>query len=262
MTKHAEAGVAAVAIVFLVAGMPAAAADNGAYFRIGAGLDRLSDTRFLDTDCRSESPAALYGCGLGKNGDVLSTVGGFGRTAAFEVGWGRPVTSMARLELSVDYRPRHTFRGTANFLAPSRMQSVEAEISSWTGLVSAYLDLPPVAVGNSPSARPFIGAGFGVGRNELRQMLQTFPKTTTVVPGDAWAGRVWMLTAGMAVPLGDAVSLDVAWRYTEAGDLDTGSGEGRVIWRDGSREPLVLDLAPTRARLQGHGIRVSLRYAY
>ena len=89
MTKHAKTGVAAAAIVFLVAGMPATAADNDAYFRIGAGLDRLSDTRFLDTDCRSEAPAALYGCGLGKNGDVLSTVGGFGRTAAFEVGWGR-----------------------------------------------------------------------------------------------------------------------------------------------------------------------------
>ncbi len=262
MTKHAKTGVAAAAIVFLVAGMPATAADNDAYFRIGAGLDRLSDTRFLDTDCRSEAPAALYGCGLGKNGDVLSTVGGFGRTAAFEVGWGRPVTASARLELSIDYRPRHTFRGAANFLAPGRRQSVEAEISSWTGLVSAYLDLPPVEVGDSPSARPFIGAGVGVGRNELRQMRQTFPKTTTVVPGGTWVGRVWMLTAGMAVPLGDAVSLDVAWRYTEAGYLETGRGEGRVIWRDGSREPLELDLAPTRARHQGHGIRVSLRYAY
>ena len=51
-------------------------------------------------------------------------------------------------------------------------------------------------------------------------------------------------------------------RLEDAGFLETGRGEGRVIWRDGSREPLVLDLAPTRARLQGHGIRVSLRYAY
>ena len=193
---------------------------------------------------------------------MLSTVGGFGDTAAFEVGWGRNVTAAARLELSVDYRPRQTFRGTANFLAPGRMQSVAAEFSSRIGLVSAYLDLPSVEVGNTPSARPFIGAGFGVGRNVVRQMLQTFPKTTTVVPGGAWTGRVWMLTAGMAIALGDAASLDVAWRYTEAGFLETGRGEGRVIWRDGSREPLVLDLAPTRARLQGHGIRVSLRYAY
>jgi opacity protein-like surface antigen len=248
-------------IVFLVAGLPAAAADSDTYFRLGAGLDQLSDTRFLDTDCRSESPAALYGCGPGKNGDVLGTVGGFGSTQASEVGWGRTVASTARLEFSIDYRPRRTFRGTANFLAPGRMQSVAAAFSSRTGLASAYLDLPPVQVGNSWPARPFVGAGFGVGRNVVRQMLQTFPKTTTVVPGGTWTGRVWMLTAGMAFPLGDAASLDVAWRYTEAGFLQTGSGEGRVIWRDGSREPVVLDLAPTRARLQGHGIRVSLRYA-
>ncbi|MCY3702134.1 MAG: outer membrane beta-barrel protein [Rhodospirillales bacterium] len=262
MKKHADIVVFAAALLLLVAGMPAAAADNHTYFRLGVGLDQLSDTRFLDTDCRSESPAALYGCGPGKNGDVLSTVGGFGGTSAFEVGWGRTVTSTARLELSVDYRPHHTFRGTANFLAPGRMQSVEAGVSSWSGLMSAYLDLPPVQIGNLRSGRPFVGAGFGAGRNVVRQMLQTFPRTTTVVPGGAWTGRVWMLTAGMAIPLGDAASLDVAWRYTDAGFLETGRGEGRVIWRDGSREPLVLDLAPTRARLQGHGIRVSLRYAY
>ena len=37
---------------------------------------------------------------------------------------------------------------------------------------------------------------------------------------------------------------------------------GRVVWRDGSREPLPLDLAPTKARLKGHGVRLSLRYAF
>ena len=37
---------------------------------------------------------------------------------------------------------------------------------------------------------------------------------------------------------------------------------GRVVWRDGSREPLPLELAPTRARLKGHGVRLSLRYAF
>ena len=41
----------------------------------------------------------------------------------------------------------------------------------------------------------------------------------------------------------------------------TRRGPGRVVWRDASRKPLPLDLAPTRARLAGHGSRLSLRYS-
>ena len=62
--------------------------------------------------------------------------------------------------------------------------------------------------------------------------------------------------------LGERAILDLAWRYTDLGKVRTDRGPGRVVWRDGSREPLPLDLAPTEARLRGHGIRLSLRYAF
>ena len=71
-----------------------------------------------------------------------------------------------------------------------------------------------------------------------------------------------MLTAGFTVPLGEGTTLDLAWRYTDLGVVRTGRGGGRVVWRDGSREPRELNLAATRARLVGHGLRVSLRYAF
>ena len=70
-----------------------------------------------------------------------------------------------------------------------------------------------------------------------------------------------MATAGVAVALGERVTLDLAWRYSDLGEVRTPRGPGRVVWRDGSREPLPLDLAPTRARLRGHGVRLSFRYA-
>ena len=68
-----------------------------------------------------------------------------------------------------------------------------------------------------------------------------------------------MVTAGAAVALGERVTVDLAWRYTDLGAVHTGRGAGRVIWRDGSREPLPLD---SRARLAGHGLRLSLRYGF
>ena len=73
--------------------------------------------------------------------------------------------------------------------------------------------------------------------------------------------KTWT-TAGVAAGLDERVTLDLAWRYTDFGEVRTGQGAGRVVWRDGSREPLPLDLAPTRAKLAGHGVRLSLRYAF
>ena len=71
-----------------------------------------------------------------------------------------------------------------------------------------------------------------------------------------------MLTAGVGAVLGDRTTLDLAWRYTHLGAVHTGQGAGRVEWRDGSREPLPLDLAATRGKLASHGLRLSLRYAF
>ena len=90
----------------------------------------------------------------------------------------------------------------------------------------------------------------------------TFPATTTTVPGGSGTGPAWMATAGVAVALDERVVLDAAWRYSDLGEVRTPRGPGRVMLRDGNREPLPLDLAPTKTRLRGHGIRLSPRYAF
>ena len=90
----------------------------------------------------------------------------------------------------------------------------------------------------------------------------TFPRTTTTVPGAGRTDVAWMVTAGLAAALRERTTLELAWRYTDLGEVRTGRGAGRVVWRDGSREPLPLDLAATRGRLKGHGLRLSLRFAF
>ena len=90
----------------------------------------------------------------------------------------------------------------------------------------------------------------------------TFPATTTTAPGGSRTGLAWMVTAGVAMAVGERAILDLAWRYTDLGKVRTDRSPGRVVWRDGSREPLPLDLAPTKGRIRGHGMRLSMRYAF
>ena len=61
---------------------------------------------------------------------------------------------------------------------------------------------------------------------------------------------------------GERVTLDLAWRYTDSGTVGTGQEKGWIVWRDGSRDPLEIDLAETRANLASHGLRISLRYEF
>lgn len=231
------------------------------YLRGGLGLDRPGETAFTDEDCATTAPAALYGCGTGGDGAPYRSAGTFGTVPALELGLGY-ATGAARVEMLVEYRPDFAFEGRANFLAPERRQSVSADLSSVSGMLTGFVDLAGLGLPEPSPFAPFVGAGIGVVHTRIGKTTMTFPATTTTVPGGSRTGPAWMVTAGVAMPLDERTTLDLAWRYTDLGEVRTRRGPGRVIWRDGSREPLPLDLAPTRAKLAGHGVRLSLRYAF
>ena len=231
------------------------------YLRGGIGLDRPGDTAFTDTDCSNTSPTALYGCGTGGDGAPYRSAGEFGTVPAVELGLGYAVGAI-RFEALVEYRPRYTFEGRANFLAPDRRQDVSAKLSSVSGMLAGFVDLTGLGLPKPGPFAPFLGAGIGGAHTRIGKTVMTFPTTTTTVPGGSRTGLAWMATAGVSVGLGERVTLDLAWRYSDLGEIRTSRGPGRVVWRDGSRAPLPLDLAPTTARLRGHGVRLSLRHAF
>ena len=259
---HRGAPVAAMALMAAAATLlPGPAAAENIYLRVGIGLTRPADTQFTDADCSSMFPAALYGCGLGGDGAPHRSVGDFGTVAGLELGLGYAVAPAVRLEALVAYQPRFTFDGRANFLDPDRRQSVSADLSSLSGILAASVDLHGFGVRTLGPFSPFVGGGLGAARVVSRETRMTFPKTMTIVPGTRRTGLIWRLTAGLGMSWGERATLDLAWRYTDSGVIETGEGQGRVEWLDGSRNPLVLDLAPTRAPLRSHGLRLSLRYA-
>ncbi len=231
------------------------------YLRGGIGLDRRVTTAFTDTDCTSTAPTALYGCGTGGDGARLRSVGDFGTVPSVELGLGYE-TGAVRFEVLVEYRPGFSFEGRANYPSAGRRQEVSADLSSLSGMLAGFVDLAALGLPRPGPFAPFIGAGIGAVHTRIGQTTMMFPATTTVVSGGNRTGLAWMATAGVALALDERVSLDLAWRYTDLGEVRTSRGPGRVVWRDGSREPLPLDVAPTKARFKSHGIRLSLRYTF
>lgn len=259
--RAARARAAAFAVA---AGICLASGDGVAgdfYLRAGVGFDRPGEAAFTDVECSSTAPAALYGCGTGGDGAPYRSRGSFGTVPAVELGIGY-AAGVARFETLIEYRPQYSFEGRANFLAPERRQSVSADLSSVSGMLAGFVDLAGLGLPRVGPLAPFIGAGIGVAHTRIGKTTMTFPATTTIVPGGSRMGLAWMATVGVAIALDERMTLDLAWRHTDLGEVRTRRGPGRVVWRDGSREPLPLDLAPTRARLSGHGVRLSLRYAF
>lgn len=232
------------------------------YLRAGGSLERSEETRFTDQSCSSTSPAALYGCGPGNDGAPKSTLGDFGRMAGFELGIGRAVAPALRLEAVLQHRPSVSFKGRANFVQTTARQSVSADLSSLSGMIAAYVDLPRLGLRQLGPFSPFVGGGGGVSRIEIGETRMEFPRTATIVPGGRRIGFARMLAAGVGIALTESVVVDLAYRYTNSGAAKTGRGTGRIVWHDGSRGPLELDLAETRAKLSGQGLWISLRYGF
>lgn len=253
---------AAALVVLAAAVSTGAAVAEDFYFRAGIGFDRPTETVFRDKDCEIETPVPLYGCGLGGDGAPYRSVGEFGTVAALEVGIGSIVAPALRIEALVEYRPSLTFSGRANYLDPELRQSVSVDLSVVSGMVAAYANLPALGLPRLGPFAPFVGAGVGAARIAAGETRMMFPATTTIVPGAHRTGFAWMVTAGVATAMSESTTLDLAWRYSDLGAAETATGGGRVVWRDGSREPLILNQGASEARLRSHGLRLSVRHEF
>ena len=285
-------------IVFLALGAGAALpvpAFSQPYVRLGVSLDWTEDTRFQDADCSASGN--LYGCGAGLDGAPKGSLGDFETITGLELGLGYNLL-LLRLEAVLQYRPDFAFEGRSNYdhgvwkEDPTAMQDVSAELSVLSGTLAGYLDVPFPNFGLLwlVPVRTFAGLGLGLSRIEIGETRMDFPVTSTIVPGGHQTSFSWMLSAGFSVSLTRWLAVDLAWRYTDHGAIETARGEGQVVCRivgsdacktfNEAREarnmeretenlaPLPLvpfpldDLAETKGDLRGHGIIASLRYSF
>ena len=113
------------------------------------------------------------------------------------------------------------------FWEPTRQQSVSADLSTLSGMLAAYVDLPELGVPRLGRFSPFLGGGAGAVRVEIGETRMAFPeerrpsfraRVVSTSPG--------MLTAGVATSLGDNTTLELAWRYTDLGPVETRRRQG------------------------------------
>ena len=230
----------------------------GAYVRLGVGNDWPQSSSFSDQNCSSQQPPALFGCGQGNNSQPLGSSGNFDPSPVADVALGYRINSWMRTEALLSWRQDMDFSGHSNFVTAGPNQPVSGSVSSLAGFGVAYVDLPKMG-----TIRPFLGAGLGVARNRMGAMTYTFPalgaSASTTTPGGTSSDLAYLLTAGISVPLGTRVDLDLAYRFTSLGEVQTASGQAEVVRTAGTRS---IAIGGTKADLQTHGVMLSLRYAF
>ena len=249
-----------VGMTLLCSGATAQA--DALYLRVGGNVDWSEQTRFKDKSCSSGSHLALYGCGKGIDGAPLSALGDFGLTGSYELGLGYTILPPLRLEAVFQHRPDFSFEGRANFVQTTGRQAVSADMSAVSGMLAAYVDLPRLGLPTLGPFSPFIGGGLGVSHIDIDTTRMRFTRTATIVPDGQQFNFAWMLTAGVGIPLTERITLDLAYRYTDLGTVETSNGTAKVVSQATGATLADLDIGKTRANLSSHGLHFSLRYAF
>ena len=230
----------------------------GVYVRLGVGVDKPDTGRYRDDTCSSINPPALFGCINGDDGRSLGARGSFDSTVVVDTALGYRFLPWLRAEALLSWRPSMDFNGQSNFIGAGDHQPVWGSVSSLAGFGVAYVDLPPIG-----SVQPFLGAGLGAAHNRMGAMRYSFPalpaNASTTTPDGSRTNLAYLLTAGLSVPLGDRLDLDLAYRFTDLGQVQTNGGEATVVRARGTRR---IDIGGTRADLVTHGAMLSLRYAF
>ncbi len=246
-----------LAVLALSSVLVTAAEAGEFYLRAGAGFDIPGESIFLDENCDNRG---LYGCGRDADGNPRRSIGKFDSMAVMEFGAGYDPEGAARFELLVEYRPGFRFDGEPNFTASP--EDTTADARSISAIAAAFFDMNAATLPVVGQVRPFVGTGIGVSRNTVKNKTLNFTRTYTAVPDGSHTDTAYMATAGFSIELDDRTNFDISWRYTDLGEFRTGDGAGQVVWRDGSRPPIPLDLAPTWTRLRAHGLRLSIRKSF
>lgn len=251
----AAAAIAGLTTFPLTGGFLHAAEAPGWYGRVDLGWEAGADATFRDWNCAGTDPAAvpLYGC-------LARADGGYGSSPALSGGIGYRIDEHFRVDLTLGWRPQFRFSGDANFPVTGG-QAVRGDVSTLTGMVTGYLDLAPLLPVDLGPFEPFVGAGIGVSRNRLDGTTLSFPSIPQIVttPGGTWTGFAWTATAGTAIRLAPNLALEIAYRYTDFGRVETDRGDA-TRYRISGTVPLPID--GTRSDLASHGIAIGLRYGF
>lgn len=251
----------ALGLALAAAAAPGALAEMRPYVRAGIGAALSGDATFSDANCASGRPAALYGCGDGPDGKPYGAYGDFGSSVQFELAGGMEIADSLRVELAVTYDPGFAFEGNVNFPVPGK-QPVSGEVNHVDAMAFTYVQ-PLAALGFDSRVQPFLGAGLGLSYNEIGEMTFEFPGLRqprySVTPDGSNLDFAWAVSAGLAFEISDTLILDVAWRYSDLGTVETDEG---TLFNQFSTRSTVIEIGETEAELTSQSVSVSARWRF
>ena len=244
----------------LTLGLSVSAVGAGWYLHGTLGLERSLSTDFSDADSTATNPPALFGTGSGSDSRQIGSYGDFGRFPMVEAAVGKQILPWLRSELAVAYRADMQYRGQANFRGLPGEQPVSAKAHSLSGMANIFLDIAPLLGISLGSFQPYVGGGLGATYNGLSEMTYEFPGNTgahkiTITPCGNKTDFAFMATIGTGIALSATTLLDISYRYTELGRVQTDAGRAYL-----NNIPVGIDIASTWAPLRTQGIFAGLRY--
>ena len=246
------------------------AAESDLYLRVASGINYSADTTIRDVNSEAVDPPALFGS------DQTTANGDFDDSAVYELALGYQVLPNVRAELVYADAPGFEFRGNARFFGVGDQQPTSAKAEASSLFIAAYYDFPALQLGAGSirAVRPYIGAGLGRSETEIDRVLYQFPQRDigangelpfSLSPGGESDGSSFFLTLGLGVELTESLLLDLSYKYTDYGDVETDSGPLRVVRYDDAGQ-IVLDIdvqiAPTVAELKGNAALIGLRWRF
>jgi opacity protein-like surface antigen len=145
---------------------------------------------------------------------------GFEGAPFFVLGFGYRFNSWLRADVTGEYRSGSTFHGLDIYgIPPSGTDEYTGIKSEWVVLANLYADL-----GTWWCVTPFVGVSAGFSYNKIANFIDVNTPTGGVAFGaDAWkANFAWGATAGLAYNVTRNVTIELAYRYLNLGDAQSG----------------------------------------
>jgi hypothetical protein len=228
------------------------------YVRAAGGIASAQSAAMRDVNCESTDPAALFGCGAGRDGRPLQAWGSPGSSLTWSAGAGYE-TGRLRAGFVLEQFGDFSLDAQANFRNVTGPQPVGADIRSRAIKAEIAIDL------SRPDAlvHPFVMLGAGKARNHISEVRYEFPTiapdAVTITPAGNHDDTLWSAAAGVSTRLTRSLDLDVSIRYDDRGDARTETGIATIVRPRGTFE---VEIAPTRIPLKTVAVEWSLRYRF
>ena len=251
-------------------GVESKAARRVPYLSVGIGIVRPRGGRFVDGD--DSGQAALYG------GEDIFDAGMFETGQRFRLAAGMRLRSGLRAQLEVGPPRGFQWRGNTNYRNGGKHQPSEATLDAWQLVLAGIYDFSGWTLGSGRAARPYLGAGAGVTGYRVSGYVQRFPDPDdptgylrrgpggetpfTALPDGTGRAFTWTLVAGIAEPVREGVHLDLSYRHTDMGEIETDAADVSIVrYRaDGTRREIRVPINATAADHRTRMLAISLRF--